>query len=332
MNSKSNKLPVVFVNLGKVPRYLEKNIEYILTQFPNQPCYLITDQNKSSFPQKVGLEIIQLAEVMVSWPAKFEIKDKRKDFRNNFWFSSKARLLLLPEMMNMLKIERLLHIENDVWISPNFPFHLFETLSAPVAFPQVDEERGIASLLYVNGRFGIEILKDACEAWPEMTDMQILGQISHKYGSAVILPSTYGVSSLKMENWIFDGAKLGMYLFGSDSRNSRGVSKRFKRSPMGDLAPNQKILLKENQLLLKELNSEIRIASLHLHSKQARLFSLNWSIFLKIQLIKKSMRLNYRFDPAGAWKAMSELLIAILRRIRSTFIWFHRLIKKFKLM
>lgn len=317
MSDNKEKLPIVFVQLGKLPRHLKRNLYSFVSRFPHRTCYLVTDQKENlRIPDNVL--VVDSKDLIDVWPEQFQIQDRRRFFRNNFWFSSKARLLLIPRLMEKFNLGKIIHIESDVWICPSFPFQVFENLVTPLAFPLVDEVRGIASILFVNGSDGINLLDRSCAEWPHMTDMEILGQIAMSSDSELALPSTYdgnGLADLGFEKWIFDGAKLGMYLFGSDPRNSWGLSYRFKKSLMGKLDSNQKIVIDKDQLILSEGNSRKQIANLHLHSKSTVLFSKHWRLFMRFQLFKNSMGMNYGFSIAGLQKASLEFVVRVIRKI-----------------
>lgn len=316
MSNKKETLPVVFVQLGTLPRHLRRNLYFFASHFSNRSCYLVTDQERQiDIPDSI--EVIDSKELIKVWPEDFQIRDRRRLFRNNFWFLSKARLLLIPRLMEKFKLEKIIHIESDVWISPSFPFEVFENMSAPLAFPLVDEARGIASVLFVNGSEGVNLLDRGCAEWPHMTDMQILGQIAMRSNDEVALPSTYNRNGLEIGPWIFDGAKLGMYLFGSDPRNTWGIIHRFRKSLMGNLESKQKISLDKDQLIFSEGNSRKQIANLHLHSKSTVLFSKHWAIFIRLQLLKNAVGLNYGISIMGLFKAGSEFAVQVIRKLAS---------------
>lgn len=314
MNESKLELTVVFVHLGPIPKHLRRNLEYFDSKFASIQCYLISNRTRRlRIPSSI--KVINSEELMESWPEGFQIRDNRRFFRRNFWFSSKARLLLIPAFMKKYKLSKVLHLESDVWIHPKFPFYLFEQLSVPLAFPLVDETRGIASILYVNGAEGARILSNGCLSWPGLTDMEILGQIALQNDFKYLLPSTYGESVLMIDGWIFDGAKLGMYLFGTDPRNSWGMSYRFRKSSMGDLGEKENIALDMDRLVLFRNNTEKEIANLHLHSKNYKLFSNNWKSYIKLQLIKRNLRMNYGFSFTGTLKAFSEFAFRVFRKL-----------------
>jgi hypothetical protein len=278
---------------------------------------VITDNDNLSDKSKNTYETVKIEDLNISWPTAFEITDRRINFRDNFWFSTKARLFLIPKLMEYFKLEKVLHIENDVWIHPEFPFQLLSNLRHALAYPRVDEFRGVASILLINGESGGKLLTDACIRWPDMTDMQILGQLWVNQQDVYALPSTFGNGNNVLDNWIFDGAKIGMYLFGSDPKNTLGVIKRFNKSPMGDLDSPLGIQSYKETVWLINQGTFKRVANLHLHSKTVGMYSKNWLLILNRQLTKNKMNLSYSFSPHAFLFSIHELTYRILRKIKA---------------
>ena len=278
---------------------------------------IITDNDNLSDKSKNTYETVKIEDLNISWPTAFEITDRRINFRDNFWFSTKARLFLIPKLMEYFKLEKVLHIENDVWIHPEFPFQLLNNLRHALAYPRVDEFRGVASILLINGESGGKLLTDACIRWPDMTDMQILGQLWVNQQDVYALPSTFGNGNNVLDNWIFDGAKIGMYLFGSDPKNTLGVIKRFNKSPMGDLDSPLGLQSYQDTVWLINQGTFKRVANLHLHSKTVGMYSKNWLLILNRQLTKNKMNLSYSFSPHAFLFSIHELTYRILRKIKA---------------
>ena len=273
--------------------------------------------NNLEFNELKGARIhfIDIQNLNFKWPEFFEISDGKRNFRDNFWFSTKARLYVIPIFMEIYSIQKIIHLENDVWIHPEFPFHIFEYLDYPLAFPRVDSERAIASILFINGSEGRRLLLDSCEKWPMQTDMQILGKLILSQKNVCELPSTYGGVEEHFDGWIFDGAKLGMYLFGSDPRNTYGLVKRFDFSPLGSVGTKFKLKLTNKVLFLQDEVKERKIANLHIHSKNISMFSYQWDRALVNQLRKRSLRLSLGFDLRAFFFVIQEMTHRVLRKL-----------------
>jgi hypothetical protein len=316
LRSNSQSVPLVLVQLGSIPKYLKSNLRYLDATFPERRKVLISDIESELWLSKLSFDLVNPDSLISEWPQHFMVSDRRQYFRNNFWFSTKARLMLLPKFMKQEGLERILHLENDVWLHPKFPFSFFEHLNYPLAFPRVDNARGIASTLFIQGEEGVEILERACRVWASSSDMQILGNILNSNAKVLELASTNALDKVSPNSWIFDGAKLGMYLFGSDPRNSKGLIKRFSQSLMGDLEIHQKMFLEAGELVLGNRKDKYRIASLHIHSKDKRIFSVNWESTLKSQLRKMHFKVSYGFSWVALLKSISEMTGRVVRKVK----------------
>ena len=316
MNPNPKSLPLILVNLGPVPNYLKANIQYMGNTFPERRKILIGNIDKPNWLESSQFEYISVSSLITDWPSQFVTTGNQRYFRNDFWFATKARLLLLPRVMRQESLAQVLHIENDVWIHPDFPFKFFETVRVPLLFPRVDSERGIASTLFINGEDGIRILECACRDWSTMTDMQILGNILNSNSKDLELKSTYSLQHDAQDEWLFDGAKLGMYLFGTDPRNNKGLIKRFAHSPMKKLESGQRIYIDSHRLKLQTDNGSHPIASLHVHSKDVSIFRDGWEMSINRQLRKAKLGIDYGFSWSGFWLSILEVIERIMRKLK----------------
>jgi hypothetical protein len=317
LHNNSESIPLVLVNIGPIPEYLKSNLKYLEETFCDRRKVLICNTTDDSWLNGLSFDLVNSDSLVMEWPQQFIVSDNRQYFRNNFWFTSKARLLLLTNFMKIAGMKRVLHVENDVWLNPKFPFQYFDELEAPLAFPRVDNERGIASTLFIHGEEGINLLEQACDKWSTSTDMEILGNIMNSDPRVCELSSTRNIGQLARNDWLFDGAKLGMYLFGTDPRNSKGIIKRFRRSPLGELDPCQKIDHLDRQIVLQTKDSEFKIASLHIHSKDKRIFGKNWEKILTKQLRKERLRMSLGFSRKAFWIAILEVFSRGKRKLKS---------------
>jgi len=317
LTDNSNSIPLVLVHIGPIPKYLKSNLKYLKESFPDRRKVLICDRTNDLWLKNIGFELVDSDSLVMDWPQRFMVTDHRQYFRNNFWFTSKARLMLLPKFMKTTGLKHALHLESDVWIHPNFPFHFFDGMKAPLAFPKVDNERGIASTLFINGEEGIDLLEQACDRWSSLTDMEILGNLIISNPRVLELESTNNIERATQNSWLFDGAKLGMYLYGTDPRNSKGIIKRFSRSPLGKLDFGQKVSLSAGQIVMQNRNIELRVASLHIHSKEKAMFGRNWQVVIAKQLKKEQFGASYGFKWAAFWMSISEMFGRGTRKLKS---------------
>lgn len=316
MSSDLDKLPIVLVQIGALPRHLTANLQYLVDTFPKRDVILLADQNSNSSKIPRRVKLIHIESFFDAWPSDFLVEDKRKRFRNNFWFTTKARLLILPVFMERFGVGRVLHLESDVWIHPDFPFEYFEKLDVSLAFPSADYERGVASIVLVNGTRGANLLIEACNLWSKNTDMEILGKILSTKKEVLELPSSFMRRETTFQhNMIFDGAALGMYLFGQDPRNTMGLINRFARSPL-DLGHHKEgFKIVGNKLVLIGESKEKSVMSLHIHSKDVHIFSGDWLKVLRKQLSKEKRGHTLGFSPRALLFTIYELASRVLHKL-----------------
>lgn len=320
MNNDNSQIPLVLAHIGKMPQHLSANILYLVKTFPKRNLYFISDIKPSLVIDSPRFIHIPIERLIQEWPVDFSITDKRRLFRNNFWFTSKARLILIPSFMRIFGENKVIHIENDVWIHPLFPFYFLEELEAPLSFPRVDSKRGIASVMVIKGELGIRMLEDACASWPNSTDMQILGNLMNTDSRVFQLPSMIGsTDNSNLGNWIFDGAAIGMYLFGADPKNSLGLIRRFEKSPMGSFLQELDFSFKDKDLVISDGIRWNRVAALHIHSKTCTIFSSDWKSVLEKQLIREQRGMKYGFNFSALFFGLREMIHRIWSKLVELF-------------
>jgi hypothetical protein len=182
----------------------------------------------------------------------------------------------------------------------------------------MDQNRGIASILYINGLKGCKILEEACVQWSSHTDMEILGLILNSSKDILEL-SSYEYEKDMGEHWIFDGAKLGMYLFGSDPRNNWGLIRRFNKSPMGGLLDGDWLEFDGECLMIRSKVRQKKIANLHVHAKKHAIFADSWSLVLTNQIDKAKSGNSYAFSLYGFFYKFTENVSLGFRKILRSF-------------
>lgn len=312
MKDNQRDIPLVLVHIGKIPGHLSANIRYLIKSFPERKLYFIGDTNPPIGGDLSQLIHIPIESLIQDWPEEFSVTDKRRFFRKNFWFTSKARLVLIPKFMRMFGVNEVIHIESDVWIHPMFPFYYFEELEAPLAFPRVDGNRGIGSVMLIKGELGIELLEKACASWPKSSDMHILGNLMNADVRVRELPSLINDHNLGAQGgWIFDGAAIGMYLFGADPKNSLGIICRFKKSPMGSSLKDLTISFIGEDLIISDRLRWNKIGSLHIHSKSKSIFSSRWRFVLDKQIKLNQRGRYYSFDFSAFLYSLRERIYRV---------------------
>ncbi len=290
---------IVFVHLNSpVPLYLKFNMISTIKKFPNAKVVLIS--NDKNF-KKIHRKLLHFEYTPGAMSLSIEHSlSHPKDFRNNFWFSAIQRfdaLRLYIENSN----EPILHIESDVIMSKDFPLREFITSEIKIAYPVVADNRGVASSVFIRDLKTAEKLirftTESCLSNSFTTDMEILAGFFQKYKDEVIslafgpdsadaydekfLVKTV-LPSFQIFRGVFDGNDIGVFFFGTDPRNARGVS-YMRTTIQGNYARinNWKFNFDDSRkfLNLESRSTNIPVYSVHATSKQLSLFhhlTQNW--------------------------------------------------------
>jgi hypothetical protein len=125
-------------------------------------------------------------------------------------------------------------------------------------------------------------LRKAVNANSQVTDMTALNFVRNERPDVFkLFPTSYLDESFETIPFIFDGAILGMWLFGQDPRNHYGFQPRFINVTESRYSIIRgSVHLDETGLLTLREGSEVsQIVSLHLHCKDTRLFEANSALF-----------------------------------------------------
>jgi hypothetical protein len=283
---------IVFVHLNSpVPLYLRLNILSTIKKFPEAKIVLIHNEKKGNkihahlrnFEYQPG-ERSLLIENSLKHP---------KGFRNNFWFSAIQRFDALHAYMEQSN-EPILHLESDVIISKDFPLERFTIGEIKIAYPIVADNRGVASSIFIRDLYTAEKLihftEETTSVNSNTTDMEILAEFYERNPDITFLlafgpekVSAYDESfvlervrpAFELFCGVFDGNDIGVYLFGTDPRNARGVSCLGTSIPGNYARVNQWNFKFDNlrQFINLEFDDQvISIYSVHATSKQLTLF------------------------------------------------------------
>lgn len=301
---------IVFAHFNSpLPKHLTLNLKRTIQLFPQHEIHLVTNWNPASI-QINKLKVFSY-KPSTRWLELEGTLSHDREFRNNFWFTSVARFLALAEFSQTHNRE-MLHIESDVIISHDFPFSDFSKISALFSFPVVNNFMGIASCLFIKNSEAADYLSKLTISMAKkdshVTDMHVLGEITKKDSYYFqLLPTSPPLkkalssaskshldrvykSSLLFKGF-FDGRDLGMYLFGDDPRNKRGFSfvRKFDTRFYLDASELSFILNNDRDfpyMFDPFKNTYIPIFTLHIHSKNLKLFNLASSQ----KVIRKAIR------------------------------------------
>ncbi len=279
-----------------IPKYLENNLIRCRNLFPQHRVILLTNLN-FKFKKFDGINIVKYLPSK-NWEMVKNNLNHSYEFRKNFWFLSIGRLIAISEFVIANNTE-VLHVESDVLISKDFPFDAFSQGDQEILFPQVSESRSIASTLYLrNAKVAnklIDFIKFNSLEDSYITDMKVLSKLSNSQAfNFRSLPSVPSDSKLLQSHHkldlkankdairyfkgVFDGAYLGVYLFGDDPRNHRGKSK-VRQVMVDSFFIPQKIKFVVNlerkflDIFDPMTNLSTPIYSLHIHVKSAKIFT-----------------------------------------------------------
>lgn len=318
MAAEKRDFNIVLVYLGnKPPRYLKSNIYYLQKQFPDFKTWLITDlesvKNKYS---KEGVNVWFYNDGENIWSNIYEEMSFPKEFRNGFWFLTLKRFKALEAFMSK-NAGSVLHVEGDVFLMPTFPVSEIQIIEEDLAFPIVGTGYAISSTLFIRNHNAIslfnEFISQKAKTDSNLIDMTALFDYSKKFPERVhILPS--GPESDPLAKGFFDGAAFGTFLLGQDPRNRRGKSLKYSAIDWhSDKVNELEFKIEENQLFAIHNETKTQIYSLHVHSKDSRLFD-ELGIFLGLSRALE----EYKDGPRSVLKLESLwgiLTTALLRRL-----------------
>jgi hypothetical protein len=234
--------------------------------------------------------------------------------------------------------EALIHVESDVILARDFPFASFSSFDCDLAFPIVSLTQGIASTLYVRSYMAAQKLAsfslEQVKSDPSTTDMIILRKFFEAFPNLVrILPigpiklNCYRSfldddllcqmgSSFELLGGIIDGADIGYHTYGVDPRNSRGIKILRKGIETNYLDVSKtKLMYSESRNFLNFWDSNLKysipIFSLHIHSKDLKLFPVSKSSkYLKYGVKRYLEKESFEFVP----RIFLMTLVAALKR------------------
>jgi hypothetical protein len=233
--------------------------------------------------------------------------------------------------------KKLLHVESDILLFPGLPLEKF-LLIDKLAWLRVDYERDVAALIYspsgIHAKFLEDEMLNVLINSKYTTDMHVLFQIRDKNPDQVeVLPSlglesqlmaaenahldNETIGQLKANHSLFEGVfdpvALGIWLTGTDPRNSYGVTMYgatkfiLENGSFVNPAAGQYTYSAGRGLILKTMGTNVRIWSLHIHSKDMRIFADSWEGYLDELVSKTKKKKGYK-------KRSAKVLLGLLRQ------------------
>ncbi len=258
-------------------------------------------------------------------------------FRHDFWRTSVERIIAIQQYQTESNHEKLLHIESDVMLMPNFPWSKVERLDK-LAWLSANSFLDCAAFLYSPSisatEWLVKELKKEIILHADATDMKVLYSIRKKFpGEIKLFPSTSValadellrsdkerfLENTKLTSYfggLFDVGNMGMWLTGQNPRNQGGKIIRYEKyfTQDNDFDPNS-FLIHNSCLSVGEQPRE-SVFNLHVHSKNLRLLSPRWESELsKLVCESRTLSGKQRFSLSGYLGSQYDIFASVERNI-----------------
>ena len=302
---------ICLIYLGNpLPKYAKENFMYLRRTFPQEKIWLLSDNlDNLNFASSLEIGAWKCSNALSSWQA---LKESELDhnFRRGFYSHALGRFAALNEFMRVQPDESALHIESDVWIAPNFPFSEIRKINQEVAFPLERKNVAIPSTLFLKNSKSMEKLFEFMttrirKGFPPI-DMFLLAEYIEQFPNRVhILPTFLADPSMFMSNLdhqtqirllknaekyhgVFDSSTWGQYFFGIDPRNTHGIKVLFhiQKSHVFDPSIPKVAILSDGCIELTSGLQKKYLYSMHIHSKNRRVFTSSSRKFIRKILVK----------------------------------------------
>jgi len=337
---KDSNLVVTLVHLGKKPdAHYWLNLNKISNDFPSFQVMAVV--STGVVPDSKLSSAVSVYEYSAEPEVEkiFESHKYDHKFREGFWRFTLERLFALTQLHESIADKKILHIESDVMLLPNFPFRKVENLSK-TTWCRFNEFKDVSSILFLPDLKSSRSLRENLFAEllenNKHTDMTILNSIARKNSDIQIFPSLsrqlpklqnplnsecdkneFNICSNEELNGIVDPAAIGMWLTGLDPRNFYGITKIHDRGIIetGDSYVDPSTytykLDSDNQLAISSEDNSVQIFCLHIHSKNPMLFKEGWQKELRelVQLSEAKEPHNH-FNP----KLLCKLILVNLKQ------------------
>ncbi len=235
-------MTLVYVHCGpieNIPHCITDSIDNARNQSPSSSIWLLTDETHggrihvSTACGRGKISGCQFAEITGRTERHDEFRrllskytpDTVASFRDGFWLRTLDRFFIIEKFYSLHPdITTLFHIESDVSLFCDLrrlEFNILSKWGNPNKMHYVVDApgRGIASIVWIPGKEALCEFLDHCvrsvrENKRFMNDMELLGT----FGSCATLPGS-PEDTRAQDCGVFDGAAIGQYLYGIDSRN-----------------------------------------------------------------------------------------------------------------
>jgi hypothetical protein len=316
----------VFIHLGSSsPKHLWLNLKRHREMFPQVPLDLVlSDKRLRQFvPEGVNVidyqRTVELDEVLHGL-------ELSPSFRKGFWHFTIERLLVLKQVHMIHPDDAILHVESDVLLMPSFPWQQLK-YQRKLMWGRADANEDIAALVFSPNFELTELLTKLITE--EMVSNSLTSDMRALRATAKQLPKEkfdYLCFSFEQPSFfggLFDVLAFGMWLGGMDPSNARGLQTFHISMPHHTVRANEfSYHLIGNKLFAKRGLEQREIFSLHVHSKEPKVFGSNWLETLSkwVGLSKNPLPIR-KFVLRGFYAWLRELLVEIFSAKGLVAIW-----------
>jgi hypothetical protein len=330
-----NNFEIVFVHLGEAKaNHLWKNINRIKQNWPDSAITLISDSKHNlRKAQEIGILSYDF-QLNESFRKLFDHSKHNSSFRQGFWNYSILRLFAVLDYSISKPDARIVHLESDIAIFPNFPFDKLSNLDKP-SWMRFSESHDVGAIFIlpnaVLSQFLLDQFVQLFSDDPGLTDMTLLNTFARAHPDLVLyLPVAVNrfdelirhdiAESSESANiscnfshfdGIFDSAPLGMWLLGEDPRNHLGRIIRYRELPESYIQPHQVRLNFDEANGLLYFNNQVPIFNLHVHSKEVKYFDKRWRKAIQFR-VRNSHKLSRK--SSFSIRAFGKLCTDFLKR------------------
>ena len=280
---------IIIVALGKIPSHIDDCIKQIdLTQ---KNCTIHLIKNRYSNYTNKNCLIIDVESIPISEKHSYFIKNSKlinNKFRDYFWRYSTERLYVIDDYLQMKKLQDIIHIETDVLLYQDLELVMPVLQNYDFACVRDSDIRVIGSIIYIKNKEISKKISSIANDYINENDMVIFHHIEKSISNTLCLP--IGDLDIYKDNFrfIFDGASIGQFVGGIDSRNKtrsitsfiNAIKRRFnKHIDVGFINKESKVDVSkweikwiDNKPYKKVNDYLIPIVNLHIHSKNLKKF------------------------------------------------------------
>lgn len=330
------KAAIVHLGPARAP-WVFTNIKRHLRLFPEVPILFISDRRSHlQKASKLGVETYLYLPTQDT-DCILRSTTHNHTFRHDFWRTSLERLIAIQQYQTEKKQQKLLHIESDVMLMPNFPWDKVADLNN-LTWLSANSFLDCAALLYspsINAsEWLVQELRKEISVHEDTTDMKVLYSIRKRSaGEIKLFPSTSPaiadellrsdterfLENIKLTSFfggIFDVLNMGMWLTGQNPRNQGGKVIRYEKYFTQDNDFDQNSFKLHNGCLTVGEVPRENVFNLHVHSKNMKLLSPRWKTEIdRLVGESRTLRRKQRFSISGYLGSQYDIFVSVERNI-----------------